>query len=417
MRVLITTFGTRGDIQPFVALAQGLAAAGHSVAIAAPEGFRHFIEGYNISLIAFENSLLELTYAALEHASSLRDGIRIGRQMRPAIRRMMDEELAAARSFEPELLIYHPKCLGSLSVAELLQIPAVLALPIPFYTPTKAFAVPFMPVFSLGAWANRVSYLINRLSSLMFATTINDFRRKSLGMAPISRFANPLLRDSGQPVPILYPYSRHVLPVPSDFPQHVHVTGYWFLERQAAWQASAELSQFLQAGAAPIYLGFGSMRGQHQAERSAVIQAALQQLGLRGILASGWGGLEKQSASSSVFIVDEAPHDWLLPQVAAVVHHGGSGTVAAAARAGKPQVICPFLGDQPFWGQVIARRGVGAAPINQKRLTTERLVAALRTVLEQPSIQTRANELGQHIRSEDGVAQAINILESIYATA
>lgn len=417
MRVLITTFGTRGDIQPFVALAQGLAAAGHNVAIAAPEGFRRLIESYHINLIAFENTVLELTQAALEHASSLRDGIRIGRQMRPAIRHMMDEELAAARSFEPELLIYHPKCLGSLAVAELLQIPAVLALPIPFYTPTKAFAVPFMPVFSLGAWANRASYLINRLSSLMFATTINDFRRKSLGLAPISRFANPLLRDNGQAVPILYPYSRHVLPVPTDFPAHVHVTGYWFLERQAAWQASAELSQFLQAGAAPIYLGFGSMRGQHQTERTALIQAALQQLGLRGILASGWGGIKQRSASSNVFILDEAPHDWLLPQVAAVVHHGGSGTVAAAARAGKPQVICPFLGDQPFWGQVLARRGVGAAPIAQKRLTSERLVAALRTVLEQPSIQTRANELGQHIRSEDGVAQAIKLLEAIHTMA
>jgi sterol 3beta-glucosyltransferase len=413
MKILITTVGTRGDIQPFVALARGLMAAGNTVAVCAPAGFGPFIESYGVTLLPMDNEVLNLTQAALTEASTLRDGIRIGRQMRPAIRRMMDDEWRAAHGWQPDLIIAHPKCLGSPHAAERLQIPVVLAIPLPCYTPTAAFSMPLFPPLPFGGWVNRATYGLNRLSSLMFAATINDFRRTSLALPPISRLADPLLRADGRPIPILYPYSPALLPVPSDFPPHVHVTGTWFLDHPAGWAPSADLVRFLDAGPPPIYVGFGSMRGSAEDRRAALVIDALAQTGQRGVLASGWGGLTASQVSDRVVVLDEVPHDWLFPQIAAVMHHGGAGTTAAGVRAGKPSIVCPFLGDQPFWGRVIQQRGVGPAPIPQKRLTRERITAAITTVVQDTAMGARAAALGEAVRREDGVGCAVAILESL----
>jgi sterol 3beta-glucosyltransferase len=167
---------------------------------------------------------------------------------------------------------------------------------------------------------------------------------------------------------MLYAYSSQVLPVPADYPPHVHVTGYWFLDQINQWQPPSDLVGFLEAGTPPVYVGFGSMSGTKAQEHANIVLEALAQTGQRGLLASGWGGLKATDLPGNIFMLEQAPHEWLFPQVSAVVHHGGAGTTAAGLRAGKPTVIVPLIADQPFWGNVIYRLGVGPQPIPQKSL-------------------------------------------------
>jgi sterol 3beta-glucosyltransferase len=414
MKILITTFGTRGDLQPYIAFALGLQAANHTVAVCTSEGYRSFVESYGLQYEYLDRELLELTQLLMGEAETIKEIMSATRKMPPLMRQMMEEEWNTAHRFQPDLIIYHAKCLGSLHVAEKLGIPAILSLPLPFYTPTTAFPVPFMANVRLGNRFNKWSYgLMEKAPLLMYGNMINDFRVKTLAVPSLGRFPNLLARSDGSPVPVIYPYSAHVLPVPDDFPPHVYVTGYWFLDRPAEWQPDPDLVRFLEAGPPPVYIGYGSMGGQGAHKRTKVVIEALERSGQRGLISTGWGGLQVSSVPDNIYKLDTVPHDWLFPQVAAVVHHGGSGTTASGLRAGKPTVICPFVGDQPFWGRLVHQLGVGPKPISQKRLTADRLAEAITLATQDVEMQKRANELGQKISAEDGVARAVEIVSKI----
>jgi sterol 3beta-glucosyltransferase len=412
-KILINTFGTRGDIQPFIALGKGLKAAGYEVGVCTSEGYQSFVEAHQLQYVFMDNELLRLSQAVLGETDGIGGALKIVRKMNAAMRRSMDDEWNAARTFNPDLIIYHPKCLGSYHIAEKLHIPAIMSIPLPFYTPTRAFPVPFMANVQLGEWFNQFSYRLMGLSSGMFGGTINDFRAKTLGMSPIGRFADVLRRSDGKPVPILYPYSPSLLPVPKDFPPHVHVTGYWFLDQTTTWQPEPELVRFLDAGTPPVYIGFGSVGARNAEKRTQIILEALEKSGQRGLFVSGWGGLKAADLPQTVYMAESIPHDWLFPQVAAVVHHGGAGTTAAGLRAGKPTIICPFMADQPFWGKLVYQRGVGPQPIPQNWLTTDKLATAITTAVEDQTMKRRAAELGEQIRAEDGIARAVEIIGEV----
>jgi sterol 3beta-glucosyltransferase len=412
MKILILTFGTRGDLQPYVALGIGLKKAGHTVGICTSEGYKTFVEEHQLSYVYMSNELLQLTEDSLAGTGGIAGTFKTVKAIPPAVRRMMDDEWNAALTFQPDLIIYHTKCLGSLHVAEKLKIPAMASLPLPFYTPTKAFPVPFMSGIHLGAWFNLFSYKIMGLTSGMYVKATNDFRNKVLGLPPIAKNPDLFLHADGSRVPILYPYSPSVLPIPEDFPPDAHVTGYWFLDSSSDWQPDPELVKFLKSGPSPVYIGFGSMGGVGGDERAKVVLEALKKSGQRGLIAKGWGGLKASDFPDDVFMLDTVPHDWLFPQVAAVVHHGGAGTTAAGLRAGKPSIVCPFLGDQGFWGDVVHQLGAGPKPIPQRRLTADRLADAIKIATQDVEMQRRANEIGQKIRKEDGIARAVEVIEA-----
>ena len=412
MKILLSTFGTRGDIQPFIALGKGLKAAGHAVAMCTPEGFRASVETHGLRYEPMDNSFFDLiqTEAGRAAFESFGKALALIRQVAPSLRRIMRDEWQAAQAFQPDVIVYHPKTLGSYHIAEKLQIPAFLTLPLPFYTPTRAFPNPFFARLRLGGRLNRFTYQLMARASAPYAGMINTFRVNTLGLPPRGRFASTTIAANGAPVPILYPYSQHVVPVPADYPPHAHVTGYWFLDGSDDWQPQPELARFLDSGPPPVYVGFGSMSGNKAAQRTRTVIDALTRAAQRGILASGWGGLAASHVPEHVLVIDEAPHDWLFPRVAAVVHHGGAGTTAAGLRAGKPTLICPFIADQPFWGMVVHARGAGPQPIPQRRLTAPRLAAAIATMVQDRDMQRRAAALGEQIRGEDGVAEGIAIL-------
>jgi sterol 3beta-glucosyltransferase len=188
------------------------------------------------------------------------------------------------------------------------------------------------------------------------------------------------------------------------------VTGFWFLDSDR-WQPPKDLLRFLDDGPPPVYVGFGSVVARDPDLLTRLVLQAGQIAKQRLVLLSGWGALSQPAASKDVYFLQAAPHDWLFPRMAAVVHHGGAGTTAAGLRAGKPTITCPFFAVQFFWGRRVTALGVGPATMPRKRLTAERLAEAIIEAVSNPVMRQRANELGERIRQEDGVGKAIEIIE------
>lgn len=414
MRILILTFGTRGDVQPYVALARAAIGAGHEAAVCTAEGFRPLVEDAGVPYLHMSNDMLDLIQTEMPAMSGAADSLRLIRRMTAAMRASLLDQWRAAQTFDPGLLVYHPKSLGGLHIAERLQIPAAISLPLPFFTATRAFPIPFIARWPLGGTANRLSYQFNRFSALAYGAMINTFRRNTLGLAPASRWSDYLTFPDGRPVPALYGFSSTVVPVPADYPPHAHITGYWFLPDHTAWQPPPDLQAFLADGEPPLYIGFGSMGfGKHAAAHGHSLVEAVHRVGARAVVATGWGGIHLTETSDDVLVVRDVPHGWLLPQTAAVIHHGGAGTTAAGLRAGRPTLICPILGDQGFWAERVSRLGVGPRPIPIRRLTAINLTERLNQLLTEQRYRSTADSIGTAIRSEDGTGQAIRVLERV----
>lgn len=408
MRIVIMTMGTRGDVQPSMALGAGLQRAGHSVTLATLSAFEAMVRGHGLDFAPLRGEFLEVLQTPQGKAAVVgkANPLALWRQALPRMRRMLDSELEAVRG--AEALIFHPKALGGRSLAERLGVPGIMALLQPLYAPTRAFASMLMPADQLGGALNLASHrLTNWAMGAGVRGLLNGWRREALGLGPL----RDELRLHGQPLPRLYGYSPQVLAAPPDWGPECAVTGYWFLEPDPAWRAPEGLEQFLQAGPPPVYVGFGSMPARDPQAQTRLVLEALERAGQRGVLATGWGGLAAADLPAHVFLLEAAPHDWLFPRMAAVVHHGGAGTTAAGLRAGVPTVICPFFGDQPFWGRRVAALGVGPRPCPQQRLSAAGLAAAIRAAVDDPAMRGRAAALGAHIRAEDGVARAVALLE------
>ncbi|GAA1855365.1 glycosyltransferase [Brevibacterium marinum] len=411
MRALILTFGTKGDIEPYIALARALKDAGHEATVATAEGFEHDVRSLGVDFVPSNSRMLEVMQGALSNSAGLADLQKAAKAMTESIRVSLDDQLRAVRSTRPDIIVYHPKCLGAPHLAEFLGIPAVLSLPLPFYTPTSAYPIPFISR-ELGPRLNRWSYTLNRAESLMYGGITNDFRHR-LGLRSLSRWADPLVKPDGGPVDILYPYSQHVVPVPSDYPSTAHVTGYWFTGRGASWEPPQELQDFLAAGEAPLYVGFGSMGfGKGAEQRGEAITSALRTTGIRAIVATGWGSVVAES-TDDVLVIDGAPHDRLFPHVSAVVHHGGAGTTGIGLASGCPSLVCPFLGDQSFWARRVHELGAGPKPLPRAEITADALAERFTNLVETEVYRSSSAYLADRIAAEDGTGRAVEILQQL----
>jgi len=278
--------------------------------------------------------------------------------------------------------------------------------------PTSDRPFPVLPPLKLGGWYNRLSYkIINSLTGMFLGKHISNFRY-DIGLSPLKKF-NLLKTWDGRDIPVLHILSEAVLPRPSDWPESAYITGYCFLDRDNGWRAPPDLQNFLDAGPPPVYVGFGSMAGRNPQELARTIIDALQLVEVRGIIATGWGGLASETLPESIFKIKSVPHDWLFPQVSAVVHHGGAGTTAAGLRYGKPSVIIPFFGDQPFWGRHVHELGASTRPIPRKKLTAEKLARAIKSAISNSELQRNAEEIGNKIRQEDGIGNTVSVIEKL----
>jgi UDP:flavonoid glycosyltransferase YjiC (YdhE family) len=196
-----------------------------------------------------------------------------------------------------------------------------------------------------------------------------------------------------------------LIPKPKDWISNITVAGFFFLPLASAYNAPPELVSFIDDGPPPIYIGFGSIVVDEPNALTSVVFEAIRLAGVRAIVSKGWsnlGGVERTvPATPNIFMLGDCPHDWLFHNVSCVIHHGGAGTTAAGIAAGKPTVVVPFFGDQPFWGDMIYRAGAGPRPIPTKLLSATALADAIAAALK-PGIRRKARELGDRVRQERG---------------
>jgi len=407
VKICILTIGSRGDVQPYIALGLGLEVAGHEVTISTLAEFKPLVTQYGLLHDSLRGDFLNVAQSTIGQKGG--NQLKRIRQYVEMAKDTLADEWASAQ--KAEVLIYSPAAIGGYHIAEKLEIPTFAAFPAPLYSPTKDFPSPFLPFHNLGPFNKLSHQLFATLGPAMYRGPINQFRKNVLDLPPAKR--ENMLR--GEPITKLYAYSKLVVPTPADWDESSVVTGYWFLDAPADWQPDPELVRFLQDGPTPVYIGFGSMFIGGGKQRTEIALQALRLAGQRGILATGWGGLTADTSSKDVFVLDSIPHDWLFPRVATIVHHGGAGTTGAALRAGKPQIICPFVGDQYFWGQRTADLGVAPSPIPQAKLTAERLADAIKYAVANTSVQQRALSVGESIRAENGIERAVkHILNKIH---
>lgn len=297
-------------------------------------------------------------------------------------------------------------------MAEYWQVPCVHGFMQPLLA-TRDFPPPLgpLPPFALPGWLNRLSnHVIGQLAWIPMRILANRAMRDVLGLPPSPlRVPVDIVRARGDPV--LMAHSRYLLPHASDWEANIHVTGFWFLDAAKGWNPPDDLVRFLNAGPPPVYVGFGSMLLKKPLATLETVLATINQAGCRAVISAGWGGLRAENLPSHVFAIDEAPHDWLFPRMAAIIHHAGAGTTGAALRAGKPSVAVPFLLDQFFWAWRLHEIGVAPKTVPYRKLTAETLGTALTEALSDEAIQAKATALNEKVRAENGVDKAIAIIE------
>jgi sterol 3beta-glucosyltransferase len=412
VRIAVATIGSRGDVQPCVALAAALARAGHTVRVATCEPFRAMVEASGLEFATLGGHIKEIVgdEGRAELLASRGDLRRtfgaIRRFLRPMIEEGLDRMPAALEG--SDVVIAQMLAMGACHHAERHRVPFFEAQVLPLF-PTGAFAHPGAPVTTPRGLPSFMSYIAaEQLFWQAFRGAVNGYRRTTLGLSR-APFLGPHALRVKRRAPVLMGVSPAAVPELRSLPAHVAATGFWFLDPPGDYRPSPRLADFLAAGEAPIHVGFGSMTVEDPERVTRLVVAAVRKAKKRAILSAGWGGLLPASDMEDVLFDDDAPHAWLLPRTAAAVHHGGPGTTAAALRAGVPQLAVPFLADQPFWGHRIERLGVGPRAIPFPELTAESLAAAL-GAMSDPGVQQRARAMGAVIRAERGAEGAVTAL-------
>ncbi len=409
MRIALIAIGSRGDVQPYVALGCGLKKSGHDVRIVTHAIFEKFVRDAQLDFGLIRQNPQQALYSDLGQSALNTSGAQSLRSFFDLIKTILPEIIADtfAACEDQGALISSP--LGyycAPHIAEKLDVPLINAYTLPVH-PTRNFpSYLFATPRNRGVLYNKLTYLPGELFGwIPFLQTINQCRKSILGLPAVGPKS---FMESNNRWPMVYGFSRTILPKPADWGDNVDVSGYWFLNQTEGWQPPAALVDFIATGSKPIYIGFGSMNSQSAQATTELIIEALETTNQRAVLATGWGGLSQSVPTDRVITVSDIPHDWLFPQMAAVVHHGGAGTTAAGLHAGIPSIIVPFYLDQPFWGYRVAQIHAGPEPIPHKTLTVEKLSKAILTALNDPLIQNGAAAIGSAIRSENGVSVAVN---------
>jgi len=407
-RIVIIAVGSRGDVAPLTGVGIALQQARHDVAIAAYTPFGDMISGCGLN---FRELPADLQPAADDAEVSPTKGLAAFAS--PKGMRALGNNILSALADEPaDILLLSPFAeMAGHQLAEAKAIPS-LGVRLQPLSATAQYPPAVIGAWSGGAWANRAAantgaWLVDRL----YGGVIADFRHQ-LGLPRMS--ARRLRRQRTQALwPVLHGYSPLVAPRPPDWRPGLEVTGYWWPASMGVWQPPRELSDFLAAGAPPVFVGFGSMMTTPaRAEQiSDIVGGAARLAGVRVIVQAGWANL--RVADEHMLTIGDTPHDWLFPQVAAVAHHCGAGTLAAGIRAGVPTIALPAYGDGPFWAHRATALGICAATINQSALSPEHLAEAMRSAVSDQQLRDRARQLGARVDAEDGAAQAVSVVSDL----
>ncbi|OQD93177.1 hypothetical protein PENSOL_c034G04596 [Penicillium solitum] len=422
LNVVIQVVGSRGDVQPFVALGNELKRHGHRVRLATHDMFESFVRDSGLEFYPIGGDPRELMAYMVKTPGLIpsMESFRAGeiRRKRIMIREMLNgcwescikPDLVTGHPFVADAIIANPPSFAHVHCAQALSIPVHLMFTMP-WSSTKSFPHPlanFKADSPDQGFKNYASYdLVNWLTWQGVGDVVNRWR-KDLDLDEVAMFEGPHLAEILK-VPFTYCWSPALVPKPLDWPSYIDVCGFFFRDAPA-YDPPSDLQVFLSSGPPPIYIGFGSIVLGDPFRINAAILDAVNAAGVRVIISKGWSNLGGNN-SENVYFIGDCPHEWLFQHVAAVVHHGGAGTTACGLRNARPTIIVPFFGDQPFWGAMVAAAGAGPAPIPHQELNADILAEGIRYCFTKQAI-TAASEIAVKMASETGVQAAVSSFHS-----
>ncbi len=410
MKITMLTIGSTGDVRPYVLLGRELKARGHEITIAAFSGFEKLIAENGLNYYQLSGDVMKLMANVMKPGVN---GVSFLKEFEDSIRDiapiLLNDLTHACDDADAMMCTFF----GSLyySIAEKHNIPCIQTHYFPM-DPNDATPISSAPGQRLGKTWNRTSYKLGYLLiGLLEKRYLTQWRVEN-GLEVRKLQTKPDYRVGDRTVPVIYAVSPMVLPRPKAWNEHIHMSGFWWDDEPVTWDAPQDLKDFLENGEQPIYIGFGSMVSGDMNKTFTKVLKAVRASRVRAVINLGWGGKDMHLKSNNrVYFADYVPHDWLFPRVRAVVHHGGAGTTAAGLRYGKPTLVVPFGGDQPFWGNRVNAIGCGPKPISRDKMTVQRLTKGLIDLTTHASYRVAAEELGARLRMETGTKNAADIVE------
>ncbi len=417
MHIVFLTLGTRGDVQPYVALGQELVKQGHRATVCTGESFKHFVESHGLQYAHAESDLLAMLETE-EGKAVLAGGIKNIRLamkysnvvVNPSFRKTLDYFWQACQN--ADMIIYHPKALAAVDIASKLAIPAVSMPTVPVTYPASEFpCLAVAPVKNYGKALNRLTYKLTEYADISSMKEINDFRQKTLGL-PARKAGVYAYKNNGADIPVIVPVSPALFKGVTSWAGRVYLPGFFYLNSEAELlPAKAEV--FLTSGAPPVVITFSSMPLKNPARLKAEIEAAVTASGERVVVLTGKSGMAF-AENENILCLPAAPHSLLFPRAKGIIHHGGAGTMAQALLAGKPQFVIPFSADQPFWANKLYTLGLTPPPKKEAELTAA-CIEYIFSMMEEEQYIKAALAFKAEVETDAGVAGAVKYIENLFA--
>jgi sterol 3beta-glucosyltransferase len=421
MKIAITTVGSRGDLQPFIALGLGLKAAGHEVLIVSAKNEAAFVKDYGLDFFALNVDIQKLMEG--DDVQEMAKGnnplkfivshLKGSKKMKALMVATQAEIWEACQ--DVDVIIFHPGMPLGFFIAKQLGKISVMANPFPVVGTSNYSSILFYTMPRLGKAFNVLTHFIfQKLFWSLSKSAIKEFWDANV-KTKINFSTSPIQQQIESGMPVLNGYSELLFSHADKWGKNIHTTGSWLVETEANFIPPNDLVQFIEKAEPPIYIGFGSMKDVDSFSVTLkIIAEALAITKQRAVVALGWSKLNYAEAiPENIFLIESIPHSWLFPKMKIVIHHGGAGTTAAGLTAGKPTIIIPHNADQPAWGLRVYELGVGAKPIKKTKLTVDKLAIAISFAL-QPNIIANAEKLGVELRKENGVEKAVDVINKYF---
>jgi sterol 3beta-glucosyltransferase len=417
MKIAITTLGTRGDLQPYIALCIGLKAAGHEVLIVSAKNEAAFVQHYGLDFFPLDVDIQKIMESDdVKEMAKGNNPIKFIVSHLKGSKRMKQTMVATQAQIwtacqDADAIIFHPGMPIGFFIAKQLDKISVMANPFPVVATKDYPSILFYTAPRLGKAFNLFTHAVfKKVFWALSKSAIKEFWYANV-KTNMNFSISPIQQQIESGMPVLNGYSELLFSHADKWGKNIHTTGSWLVETEANFIPPNDLVQFIEKAEPPIYIGFGSMKDVESFNVTfKMIAEALSATKQRAIVALGWSKLNYAEAiPENIFLIESIPHSWLFPKMKMLIHHGGAGTTAAGLTAGKPTIIIPHNADQPAWGLRVYEVGVGAKPIKKTKLTTDKLATAILYAL-QPAIITNAEKLGVELRKENGVEKAVGVI-------
>lgn len=416
MKVTFLTLGTRGDVQPYLALSKELIKNGHEALICTGGSFKNFIQENGV---AFHEAAIDLmAILESEEGRKLLNGgsfnifklLKYAKEViTPAYRESMNDFLEASR--DSDIIVYHPKALVAGDIAEYLNIPCVSMPPVPILFPIKEFpSFIISPRRSLGSVLNKLTYKATEFAESSYMKEINEFRKNSLNL-PERKVGERTFKIKDKDIPIIYPISPYIFKEVESWKDRIYVSGFFFMDMGEA-KLDEKLEDFILGGTKPVVISFSSMPLKNPQTFKEKLLKALKETGDRAVVLTGTSGMRFEN-EGNIFAIEKAPHRLIFSQAKGIIHHGGVGTMSEALLSGAPQLIIPFTADQPFWAHILYSKGYIMKPLKEKNMEAADLVKAFKQMDSAKWIK-KGKEIQIIIEKENGLQNAANYIEKVY---